>query len=81
MIRGALVVAVYNKILTLKATSEELPSAMTLMSTDVELVAAGMIELHDIWAGLVGTIIGCTILGTMGKPQVRMGKAVYLLLD
>jgi hypothetical protein len=81
MTRGALVMAIYNKILTLESTSEELPSAMTLMSTDVELVAAGMIELHDMWAGLIGTIIGCTILGTMGKPQARNGKAVYLLLD
>jgi hypothetical protein len=78
MTRGALVVAVYNKILTLEATSEELPNAMTLMSTDVELVAAGMIELHDIWAGLVGTIIGCTILGTMGKPSSPDGQSCLL---
>jgi hypothetical protein len=78
MTRGALVMAVYNKILTLEATSEELPSAMTLMSTDVELVAAGMIELHDIWAGLIGTIIGCTILGTMSKPQVLISQCCLL---
>lgn len=47
-------------------------------STDVELVAAGMIELHDIWAGLIGTIVGCTILGTMGKSQT--GASLVALL-
>jgi ATP-binding cassette subfamily C (CFTR/MRP) protein 1 len=76
MTRGFLVMTIYDKTLKLDASSEELPGAMTLMSTDVEQITAGLQELHDVWASLLGTIVGCTILGTMGKTWV---EAVYFV--
>lgn len=76
MTRGVLVLAIYRKILVLGEASEELLGAMTLMSTDVERIAAGLQEVHDIWASLLGTVVGCTILGVL----VRVGVVIPVFL-
>lgn len=53
MYRGALVSLVYKKTLDLVPTTVKDSAPTTLMSTDVEGIATGIAQIHDIWASFV----------------------------
>lgn len=68
MTRGLLVTCVYRKLFVLRA-SDDLSGAMTLMSTDVERIGTGLQEIHDVWASLIGTAVGCAVLALFGEQH------------
>ncbi|TLD19247.1 hypothetical protein PspLS_09793 [Pyricularia sp. CBS 133598] len=55
MMRGSMVPLIYQKSLQLDSTTSTVaPSAaLTLMSTDIETIANGIVQLHETWGSLV----------------------------
>lgn len=48
-IRGGLITAIYEKTMCLSTSAIDESAALTLMSTDVELAAFGLEDVHEIW--------------------------------
>ena len=88
-VRSMLVSSVYRKVMQLPSTSND-KAAVTLMSTDVERITAGLRSLHDIWAELteVGIAIwllerelgvgavGPVILAICKEPNINLVNAI-----
>ncbi|KAF3042347.1 hypothetical protein E8E12_004074 [Didymella heteroderae] len=69
MARGCLISAVYAKTTELQSLAGDDAAAITLMSTDIERVTAGMEKLHDVWSDMLQVGLGCWLL------QRRLGSA------
>ena len=62
MYRGGLVSLIYNKTLSVKVSSIRENAPVTLMSTDMDIIAGAAEQLHDVWASLIELPIGIYIL-------------------
>ncbi|KAF5598631.1 multidrug resistance [Fusarium pseudocircinatum] len=62
MVRGILVLAVYEKTTELKTPTDGDPGALTLMSTDVERITRGILDLHEYWANTIQIALSCWLL-------------------
>lgn len=69
MARGCLVSAVYTKTTELQGLAGDEAAALTLMSTDIERVIEGIERMHDVWADMLQTGLGCWLL------QRKLGAA------
>lgn len=69
MVRGCLVSAVYTKTTELQSLAGDDAAAITLMSTDIERVTAGLEKMHDFWADMLQVGLGCWLL------QRKLGSA------
>jgi ATP-binding cassette subfamily C (CFTR/MRP) protein 1 len=67
MLRGALVGLIFNRSLALRDGVYDESAAVTLMSTDVDRIAASMQNMHEIWARVVEVAIGIWLL------SIRLG--------
>lgn len=67
--RGSLVLSVYRKTTELKSSAPDDAAVLTLMSTDVERVAQGILNIHELWANLIQVGISSWLL------QVKIGPA------
>ena len=50
MTRGALVAAIYHNLMQLRIIDVNDSAAITLMSTDIERIRVGLLNLHEFWA-------------------------------
>ncbi|KAF5599389.1 multidrug resistance [Fusarium pseudoanthophilum] len=62
MVRGILVLAVYEKTIELKMPTDGDSGALTLMSTDVERITRGILDLHEYWANTIQITLSCWLL-------------------
>ncbi|KAJ8114351.1 hypothetical protein OPT61_g3746 [Boeremia exigua] len=62
MTRGCLVSAVYKKTTEIQVLAGDDAAAVTLMSTDIERIATGMENMHDMWANILEASLGCWLL-------------------
>ncbi|KAG9506491.1 hypothetical protein J7337_000023 [Fusarium musae] len=62
MVRGILVLAVYEKTIELKMPTDGESGALTLMSTDVERITRGILDLHEYWANTIQIALSCWLL-------------------
>ncbi|EWG50811.1 hypothetical protein FVEG_09941 [Fusarium verticillioides 7600] len=62
MIRGILVLAVYEKTIELRMPTDDDSGALTLMSTDVERITRGILDLHEYWANTIQIALSCWLL-------------------
>ncbi|KAH8891259.1 ATPase-like protein [Thozetella sp. PMI_491] len=60
MARGALVGAVYHKTTTAYHSSDS--AALTLMSTDIERIRQGFLNIHELWANAIEVAIASWLL-------------------
>jgi ATP-binding cassette, subfamily C (CFTR/MRP), member 1 len=61
MFRGSLATIIFSKTLGLKSSSENSVS-MTLMSTDIDGIATGFENFHEIWACTIEVALGLWLL-------------------
>lgn len=59
MVRGILVLAVYEKTTELRMPVGGDSGALTLMSTDVERITRGILDLHEYWANTIQIALSC----------------------
>lgn len=62
MVRGCIVLAVYERTTELKLSAAENSAAITLMSTDAERIREGVLDLHEYWANSVQVALVCWLL-------------------
>ncbi|KAI7763154.1 hypothetical protein LZL87_012191 [Fusarium oxysporum] len=62
MVRGILVLAVYEKTTELRMPANGDSGALTLMSTDVERITRGVLDLHEYWANTIQIALSCWLL-------------------
>ena len=62
MVRGILVLAVYEKTLELRMPTDGDSGALTLMSTDIERISRGILDLHEYWANTIQIALSCWLL-------------------
>lgn len=62
MLRGAMVSGVYSKTLDLGVKEANPAAAITLMSTDVEVIAGSCSHLHETWANVVEIAVALYLL-------------------
>ncbi|RAH78396.1 multidrug resistance protein MDR [Aspergillus japonicus CBS 114.51] len=61
-VRGALVSLIYQKTLTLQFDENSDSTALTLMSNDIDNIAFGLQNMHEVWASPVETGIALYLL-------------------
>ncbi|GKT45639.1 ABC transporter atnG [Colletotrichum spaethianum] len=62
MLRGVLVAAIYSKTTELRVAPGDDSAAVTLMSTDVEVIIRAWRELHEFWANIIQIAIATWLL-------------------
>ncbi|KAE9372462.1 ATPase-like protein [Stipitochalara longipes BDJ] len=70
MFRGALAGSIYRKTTEIKLSAAGDSAALTLMSTDVEQIRKGLMNLHEFWANSIEAALAAWLL------QRRLGAAV-----
>lgn len=73
-VRGGLVALIFSKTLDLNIAAAKESAAVTLMSTDIDGIATGLEEIHDIWASAIELGLGIYLL------QRQVGAACFLIL-
>ena len=73
LFRGILVGAIIAKTLVLPYTSDQRSAAVTLMSTDIELIVGGIPLLHETWIRVAELGVGIYLLST------AVGAASFLV--
>jgi len=71
MLRGGLVGLIFQKSMGLETTTAAEGAATTLMSTDIDGIATGIREIHEIWACIVELGIAVYLL------QLQIGAACF----
>ncbi|KAI9369298.1 ABC transporter type 1, transmembrane domain-containing protein [Aspergillus egyptiacus] len=62
MIRASLVSAIYQKTLDSEPAALADGAAVTLMSTDIERMMTGWVDIHSVWASVIEIALGCYLL-------------------
>ncbi len=71
-LRGAIVMALFKKSLTLTNANAKESAAVSLMSTDIDGIVEGIPKIHKIISGLIEACVGVYILTTF----VSAGAAI-----
>lgn len=67
-VRGVLTALIFEKTLRLNHSEAQQAAAVTLMSTDIDGIATGLPELHNVWGNFVEIAIGIYLLArTVGR--------------
>lgn len=71
MYRGGLVSLIFQKTLRLKTASIKDSAPVTLMTTDIDVIVAAGVSIHDMWANLIELPIGIYLLyRQVGSPSL-----------
>ncbi|KAK7736158.1 hypothetical protein SLS53_007186 [Cytospora paraplurivora] len=73
-LRGGLVSLIFRKSLELDATAASKTNAVTLMSTDIDSIATGVKELHEIWASVLELGVAIYLL------YLQIGAACFVVI-
>ncbi|KAK1624645.1 P-loop containing nucleoside triphosphate hydrolase protein [Colletotrichum phormii] len=76
MMRGCLVLLIYEKTTSMSITGAEEAAAVTLMSTDIERIVNGMSKIHESWSTLLQMAVALALL----YRQLRVVFIVPLVL-
>lgn len=78
--RGSLVSMIFSKTLRLSSTAVSDASAITLMSTDIERIATGLRDMHEVYSNFIEIAIALWLLArllkiaTVASTLVVIGK-------
>ncbi|KAK1565943.1 P-loop containing nucleoside triphosphate hydrolase protein [Colletotrichum navitas] len=73
-IRGGLVSLIFRKSLRLDAATASQGKAVTLMSTDIDSIASGVKDLHEIWASVLELGVAVHLL------NLQIGAACFVVV-
>ncbi len=72
LMRGCLIPCIYNKTLVLETSEVNPAAALTLISTDIETIKDGIVQLHEIWASPIEIALAIYLL----KRQLGAASSV-----
>ncbi|KAJ6082006.1 hypothetical protein N7499_006880 [Penicillium canescens] len=65
MVRGSLVTMIFNKTLRLSTSAVSDAAAITLMSTDIERIGFGLIDMHEIYSNITEVALALWLLARL----------------
>ena len=65
MVRGGLVMSIFEKVLRLPEDGGTEAKATTLMISDMQQIVSGLTYLHEVWAGVLETALATYLLQRM----------------
>jgi hypothetical protein len=82
MVRGGLVISIFDKILELRPDSSIESRAVTLMISDVQRIDQGLRHIHEVWAGILETAFATWLLQQQWGPScfTMIGLALGIML-
>ncbi|KAI9838545.1 MAG: hypothetical protein M1819_004854 [Sarea resinae] len=63
MVRGTMIISIYEKMLQLSGDSTAQGSAVTLMSTDIDRICLVLEQVNELWAGTIEATVALILLG------------------
>ena len=75
IVRGALVPFIFQKTLMLDHNTAPDMAGVTVMSTDIDGITAGLLSMHDLWANIIEVGIGIYLL----QRQVGAACAFFVV--
>lgn len=72
LMRGCLIPCIYNKTLVLETSEVNPAAALTLISTDIETIKDGIVQIHEIWASPIEIALALYLL----KRQLGAASSV-----
>ena len=79
MVRAALIPVIYRKTLTLQIHHGVESSGVTMISTDLERIAFGLRDLHEIWATLIEIALAIWLLARQLEVASVMPAVVFII--
>ncbi|KAL4865755.1 hypothetical protein BDV12DRAFT_174033 [Aspergillus spectabilis] len=76
MVRGGLILLIYDHTLTLNASSPSRNDSYTLITADIERIVSGLRSLHDTWASLIEIALSLWLLET----RIRVSAAAAAMV-
>lgn len=83
MVRGSLVTLIFEKTLRMSTSAVADASAITLMSTDIERIGNGLIDMHETYSNLIEVVLALWLLARLlqiaviSSAVVVVGKLTY----
>lgn len=65
MVRGSLVTLIFEKTLRMSTSAVADASAITLMSTDVERIGTGLVDMHETYANATEVVLALWLLARL----------------
>lgn len=65
MIRGSLVTLIFDKTLRMSTSAISDATAVTLMSTDIERIGSGLLDIHEIYGNFAEVVIALWLLARL----------------
>ncbi|KAL1595346.1 hypothetical protein SLS60_010037 [Paraconiothyrium brasiliense] len=87
MLRGILITAIFHKATELNIAALDSSTSVTLMSTDVERIVRGLLDMHEFWANviqvglctwLIQIELGLACLVPIGVALTAFGVTIWL---
>ena len=84
MVRGNLVTMIFNKTLRMSTSAVSDAAAITLMSTDIERIGFGLIDMHEIYSNITEVALALWLLArllniaTIASTVVVVSKWKYM---
>nr|AMM63163.1 AniL [Aspergillus nidulans NRRL 8112] len=79
MVRGGLILLIYDHTLTLNAPSPSKNDSYTLITADIERIVSGLRSLHETWASLIEIALSLWLLETKIKVSTVAAAMVVLV--
>ena len=79
MTRAALCALVYRRVTQLGAAAASDAAPLTLMSTDINMVQNGLLQVHEVWGNTAEAAIGCWLLYEKIGPAFVVPVVVILV--
>jgi hypothetical protein len=84
MVRGSLVTMIFDKTLRMSTSAVSDAAAITLMSTDIERIGFGLIDMHEIYSNITEVALALWLLArllniaTIASTVVVVSKWKYM---
>ncbi|KAJ5183506.1 P-loop containing nucleoside triphosphate hydrolase protein [Penicillium capsulatum] len=79
MVRGSLVTLIFEKTLRMSTSAVADASAITLMSTDIDRIAHGLLDMHEIYMNLIEVVLVLWLLARLLHLAVIASTAIVLV--
>lgn len=65
MVRGSLVTMIFDKTLRMSTSAISDATAVTLMSTDIERIGEGLLDIHEVYGNFLEVVIALGLLARL----------------
>lgn len=78
MVRGSLITLIFEKTLRMSTSAVADASALTLMSTDIDRIGNGLVDMHETYSNLTEVVLALWFLARL--LNVAMISSTVLVL-